>query len=83
MLKGGAGDDTIHGYDGNDIIKGDGDTASPGTDGNDVLYGGDGDDTLTGTGGNHLLYGENGTSDTCEAGPGIDTEDINSCEFSS
>ena len=62
-LNGGAGNDFLYGYGGNDILSGDAD--------NDVLIGGDGDDTLNGGADNDALYGSDG-DDTLNGGAGAD-----------
>jgi Ca2+-binding RTX toxin-like protein len=61
---GGAGDDTIQGTDGPNVIFGAG--------GNDGLEGKDGDDTLNGGDGNDTIWGKGG-KDTIAAGDGADT----------
>lgn len=61
---GGAGDDVIYGYTGNDNISGGA--------GNDTLYGGDGADTLNVDAGNDYLDGGAG-ADTISGGAGNDT----------
>lgn len=48
-LYGGAGDDIIYGYDGNDNLRG--------TEGHDALYGGEGNDQLDGGTEEDIMYG--------------------------
>jgi Ca2+-binding RTX toxin-like protein len=62
-LNGTAGNDLIRGYNGNDTING--------SDGNDLIYGGAGTDTLNGQSGNDHLYGGVG-DDTLNGGTGND-----------
>ena len=59
--RGGDGDDTIDGTDGNNFLRGEGgDDHLDGNDGLDFLYGGTGDDRLHGHGGGDALYGDEG-----------------------
>ena len=70
VIDGGAGNDTIYGYGGNDILNGDanddlifggnGNDNIDGGSGNDALFGQDGDDTINGGTGNDTLYGDSG-----------------------
>lgn len=62
-LSGGAGNDTLYGYDGNDKLLG-------GT-GNDTLFGGRGNDNLQGGAGNDVLVGGSGI-DVLSGGAGRD-----------
>lgn len=59
ILNGGAGNDWIYGWGGNDTIDGgeDNDVVFGG-DGNDTLSGGAGDDTVFGQDGNDTIYGD-------------------------
>ena len=63
MLDGGAGNDTLDGGNGSDVLDGNA--------GNDRLLGGNGTDTLNGGPGNDTLDGGNGP-DTLNGGPGND-----------
>jgi Ca2+-binding RTX toxin-like protein len=71
-LSGQAGNDTISGGAGYDLIRGDdgNDSISGGADG-DRVFGGDGTDILNGDAGNDELYGDAG-SDTIDGGTGAD-----------
>jgi len=72
-LNGGAGNDQIYGYGGNDILNGgDGNDALYGGAGADQLFGGDGNDALLGGAGNDLLVGSLG-DDYIDGGEGDDT----------
>ena len=64
VFWGGAGNDTLYGYNGNDTISG--------GSGADKLYGGSGNDTLKGDGGKDKLYGGAG-ADKLYGGSGADT----------
>lgn len=60
-IVGTSGSDILRGYSGNDVIKGGaGNDLIHGNEGNDTLYGGTGDDFLVGDLGNNTLYGEAG-----------------------
>jgi Ca2+-binding RTX toxin-like protein len=84
LVIGGAGDDTINGFAGNDAMAGNdgndilygyaGNDTMDGGAGSDSLYGGVGNDTLTGGAGDDFLYGEDG-NDTLGGGAGSDTLD--------
>jgi hypothetical protein len=63
-LDGGAGSDTLRGYQGDDTLSG--------GSGNDTLKGNRGNDTLTGGDGNDILRGGN-QDDTLTGGSGSDT----------
>ena len=63
-LKGGAGNDIIHGSKYSDKLYGGAD--------NDKIYGGKGNDTIYGDAGDDFLYGEGG-NDTIKGGAGNDT----------
>ena len=81
-IVGGAGDDTIYGEFGDDLIDGNsgsdtlfggsGDDRLDGGKDNDTLYGGDGDDALTGGAGDDLLDAGDG-DDFVSGGTGNDT----------
>jgi len=67
-----AGDDTIRGGDGDDIVFGQGgDDVIDGDDGNDKLFGGAGRDTIHGGNGNDRIFGGSGR-DSLDGGPGRD-----------
>ena len=75
LLKGGAGDDLLYGFDKDDRIDGGaGADLLDGGDGADRLYGGAGVDTLEGGDGHDRLYGGAG-DDTLEGGDGHDLLD--------
>jgi C1A family cysteine protease len=72
-MRGNAGDDTLIGGSGNDILRGGvGDDVLIGGTGNNVLYGECGGDVLIGGIGNDVLYGEDGDDDL-RGGAGTDT----------
>ncbi len=72
LIKGGAGDDQLYGFDKNDQINGGaGADRLYGGAGADRLYGGVGDDTLKGGVGADRLYG-GADADTLEGGAGAD-----------
>lgn len=73
VFWGGAGNDTLYGYDGSDRISG--------GSGADKLYGGSGNDTLKGDAGNDRLTGEAG-ADKLYGGSGADTFVFNSTKDS-
>ena len=72
-IQAGAGDDTIHSFDGDDTIDAgtgddwaagyDGADSISGGEGNDTLHGGEGSDTLIGGEGSDNLHGDNGDDD--------------------
>lgn len=63
-INGGAGNDTILGQDGDDILYGGtGNDHITGFGGDDTAYGEDGNDTLIGSGGNDILDGGAGADD--------------------
>jgi len=81
-IQAGAGNDRIHGNQGDDLLWGyGGDDSIFGGAGQDQLYGLDGDDYLIGGGGNDALFGDNGDdylsggrgNDNLYAGSGNDT----------
>ena len=75
LLVGGAGNDTVIGYESNDTLIGNGgNDILQGNGGADTLNGGDGDDDLSGGTGNDALNGDAGT-DTLQGGLGNDTLD--------
>jgi VCBS repeat-containing protein len=75
LITGGAGDDSLVGGSGSDILLGgSGDDALNGGAGTDILLGGNGDDVLNGGAGTDILYGGNG-SDTLNGGSGSDLLD--------
>src|SRR3954463_13757296 len=87
-LFGGAGNDTITGGSGSDMLFGqaDNDTllGKGGADflfggaGNDVLTGGDGDDQMFGEAGNdRMIWNPGDDSDLMEGGDGVDTAEVN------
>lgn len=64
QFEGGAGNDTIDGGSGHDLIYGmAGNDSLLGGDGNDFLWGGSGNDVIKGGIGNDWLYGEAGADD--------------------
>lgn len=72
VLRGGAGDDEIHGNAGNDVLNGGtGDDALYGDQGNDNISGDDGNDQMYGGTGNDSLLGGNG-HDELNGGDGQD-----------
>jgi len=72
---GGAGDDTVDGGDGNDLIAGNaGDDRLYGKDGNDVLIGGTGADLVMGENGNDLLFDGTVTYDDPNSAPPIGSD---------
>lgn len=72
VMFGGAGNDTLKGYNGDDTLSGDsGNDKLYGGNGNDTLHGGSGMDTLYGEAGNDILFGGTG-SDTLTGGAGND-----------
>jgi len=75
-VEGDAGNDTLNGYGGNDILYGDSFenpwAVSYSADGNDTLNGGMGNDTLYGQGGNDILNGGSGTN-VLTGGAGADS----------
>lgn len=82
MLAATSGNDTIEGYDSDDIINAaNGDDTIYGWGGNDTLIGENGDDTLYGVNGDDLLIGGSGAdylsgdngNDTLEGGSGNDS----------
>ncbi|MEN6328442.1 MAG: calcium-binding protein [Syntrophomonas sp.] len=80
-IKGNVQDETLNGFDGNDVITGeagydtiygyDGNDSLDGGTGDDQITGGNGDDSLTGGEGYDILRGEAG-ADTLDGGAGID-----------
>ena len=73
IIKGGDGNDLIHGESGNDTILGGlGDDFLSGEAGNDLIKGGWGDDQIDGGAGNDLLLGGEGDDDIHGDG-GLDT----------
>ncbi|MEY6763422.1 retention module-containing protein [Kluyvera ascorbata] len=71
-IHGDAGNNTLFGTDGDDLIYGyAGNDKLYGGDGNDIIYGGDGNDELHGGNGNDILYGGNG-NDKLYGGAGDD-----------
>jgi Ca2+-binding RTX toxin-like protein len=71
-MFGGAGNDTLQGGDGRDIISGGaGNDVTNANGGNDVLFGGAGDDTQYGGAGNDRIYANQG-ADTSYGGEGDD-----------
>ena len=70
--NGDAGDNTLIGWAGKDIMNGgNGNDALWGRNGDDTLNGGDGNDELNGENGNDILFGGNG-NDTLNGGAGND-----------
>jgi Ca2+-binding RTX toxin-like protein len=87
-LFGGAGNDTLTGGSGNDLLFGGaGNDTLLGMGGNDMLFGGAGNDTLIGGTGDDQVFGQSGNdrmiwnpgdgSDLNEGGDGIDTVEVN------
>ena len=87
-LFGGAGNDTITGGSGADLLFGQaGNDTLLGKGGNDFLFGGADNDVLTGGDGDDQMFGESGNdrliwnpgddSDLFEGGDGIDTAEVN------
>ena len=84
IFYGGAGDDSISGLGGGDVLYGgadndtvsgnDGDDLVRGDSGNDLLYGGAGNDTLYGDAGNDRVFGDAG-NDLAYGGDANDTVD--------
>ena len=88
QLFGGAGNDTLNGGSGNDLLfGGTGNDILNGKGGDDLLFGGAGNDVLTGGTGNDQVFGQGGNdtmvwnpgdgSDLFEGGDGIDTALVN------
>ena len=88
QLFGGAGNDTLIGGSGNDLLFGGaGNDTLLGKAGNDLLFGGDGNDTLIGGTGNDQMFGQAGNdlmiwnpgegTDLMEGGDGNDTAEVN------
>ena len=75
MLKGGQGDDRLHGGSGDDVLKGgSGADRLHGGSGDDVLHGGTGDDRLHGgSGDDTFIYNSGDGEDTIVGGQGKDT----------
>lgn len=72
-IYGGAGNDTIHGNNGDDTIYGgSGNDVITGDNSTDTIYGGSGNDTITGGNANDQVYGGYG-ADTINADSGSDT----------
>ena len=72
ILDGGAGDDTLIGGGGQNVLLGDtGDDSLVGNANDDELHGGDGNDTLRGLAGSDRLYGDKGNDDL-DGGAGSD-----------
>jgi Ca2+-binding RTX toxin-like protein len=87
-LFGGAGNDTLTGGSGNDLLFGEsGNDTLLGKGGNDLLFGGAGNDTLIGGDGDDQMFGEAGNdrmiwnpgddTDLMEGGTGDDTAEMN------
>jgi len=87
-LFGGAGNDTLTGGSGNDMLFGQaGNDTLLGKGGNDLLFGSDGNDTLTGGDGDDQVFGQGGNdrmiwnpgddTDLNEGGVGGDTVEVN------
>jgi len=87
-LFGGAGNDTLAGGSGNDLLFGEaGNDTLLGKGGADLLFGGSDNDTLTGGAGDDQVFGQSGNdrmiwnpgegSDLNEGGDGIDTVEVN------
>ena len=88
QMFGGAGNDTIVGGSGGDLLFGQaGNDTLLGKGGNDFLFGGAGNDTLTGGDGDDQVFGEGGNdrmiwnpgddTDLFEGGDGTDTAEVN------
>jgi Ca2+-binding RTX toxin-like protein len=88
QMFGGAGNDTIVGGSGGDLLFGQsGNDTLLGKGGNDFLFGGAGNDTLTGGDGDDQVFGEGGNdrmiwnpgddTDLVEGGDGTDTAEVN------
>jgi endoglucanase Acf2 len=81
QISAGAGNDTIHSLDGDDILNGEagndtlhgnsGNDTINGGDGDDIMHGNTGDDTLNGGAGNDMIYGNEGRN-TITGGAGAD-----------
>jgi hypothetical protein len=78
-LTGGSGGDLLFGQAGNDILLGKGGNDQLfGDAGNDVLTGGDGDDQMFGEAGNdRMIWNPSDDSDRMEGGDGTDTAEVN------
>ncbi|HZX86290.1 MAG TPA: calcium-binding protein [Reyranella sp.] len=87
-MFGGAGNDTLVGGSGGDLLFGQaGNDTLVGKGGNDFLFGGAGNDTLTGGDGDDQVFGEGGNdrmiwnpgddTDLVEGGDGTDTAEVN------
>ncbi|WMS40912.1 Ig-like domain-containing protein [Acuticoccus sp. MNP-M23] len=73
LLRGTAGQDTLHGDDAGNMMHGDaGEDMLIGYGGTDSLYGGDNNDLIGGKGGNDAIYGQAGNDDL-RGGGGNDT----------
>lgn len=88
QMFGGAGNDTLVGGSGGDLLFGQaGNDTLLGKGGNDFLFGGAGNDTLTGGDGDDQVFGEGGNdrmiwnpgddTDLFEGGDGTDTAEVN------
>jgi Ca2+-binding RTX toxin-like protein len=77
-INGGSGADLLFGQSGNDILNGKGgDDLLFGGDGNDVMDGGTGTDQLFGEAGNdRMIWNPGGGTDLFEGGDGIDTAEV-------
>src|SRR5215218_3247339 len=78
-ITGGSGNDMLFGQSGNDTLRGKGGTDLLfGGAGNDVLTGGDGDDQMFGEAGNdRMIWNPGDDSDLMEGGDGVDTAEVN------